>query len=85
MYKLIVDKQVEKFIAKVDTSTRKRLLKALVDLAENPYVDNHVKRLKGKHDLFRKRVGDYRIIFKIVDDELIIMVLKIGNRGDIYK
>jgi mRNA interferase RelE/StbE len=41
--------------------------------------------LKGYEDLYRLRVGDYRIIYTIKQDELVIAILKIGNRGDIYK
>ncbi|MBC2856962.1 hypothetical protein H3N56_11005 [Cetobacterium sp. 2A] len=45
-----------------------------------------VKLLKGYKDLFRMRIRDYRIIYKVVDGELIIIeVLLAGNRGDIYK
>ncbi|MFY9440510.1 MAG: type II toxin-antitoxin system RelE/ParE family toxin [Tepidanaerobacteraceae bacterium] len=47
--------------------------------------DGDVKKIKGYKDLFRLRVGDYRVIFTINDKDLIIIVLTIGNRGEIYK
>ena len=85
MYRLKVDKHAEKILGKLDVHMRRRILQALVLLAENPYLDSSIKRLQGKEGLFRKRVGDYRIIFRIFDDELIVIVLKIGSRGDVYK
>ncbi|MHA6251755.1 type II toxin-antitoxin system RelE family toxin [Oceanobacillus sp. CAU 1775] len=47
--------------------------------------DSSVKRMKGYNSTFRKRVGDFRIIFEVDQGQLIVLVLKIGSRGDIYK
>ena len=44
-----------------------------------------IKSLKGFKDIKRLRIGSYRALFKIVDDEIIILVLNIGSRGNIYK
>ncbi len=85
MYELKIDKQAAKYIKKADELTRRRLISALTELAESPFSDPHVKRLKGYTDFFRKRVGDLRIIFEINQGELIVLILKIGSRGDIYK
>jgi len=57
----------------------------LTELAENPFADTNVTRLKGYASTFRKRVGDFRIIFEGDQGHLIVLVLKIGCRGDIYK
>ncbi|GGB30095.1 type II toxin-antitoxin system RelE/ParE family toxin [Virgibacillus dakarensis] len=85
MYKLKIDKNAEKYIKKLDSPTRKRILNALIELAENPFADTSVTRMKGYTNLFRKRVGDFRIIFEIDQGSLIVLVLKVGSRGDIYK
>ena len=85
MYKLIFDKEVEKFLKKQDMVLRRRIRDALLELAENPFQASDVKRLKGRQGQFRKRVGDYRIIYEIVDKQLIILVLKISSRGSAYK
>jgi mRNA interferase RelE/StbE len=45
----------------------------------------NVKKLKGYSDLLRLRVGDYRIIYKVNNGELIVLVIDVGNRGEIYK
>lgn len=58
---------------------------ALMELAENPFSDTSVTRMKGYTSTFRKRVGNFRIIFEVNQSHLIVLVLKIGSRGDIYK
>ena len=57
-----------------------RILKAIKDL---PYGD--VKKLQGRAEDYRLRVGDYRIIFTKDDEELLIYVIEIAPRGDVYK
>ena len=73
-------KQAEKFILSQDKTAALRLYGAIEQL---PLGD--VKRIQGKKEppLYRLRVGDYRVIFCIEED--IITVLRVDNRGDIYK
>ncbi|MFD2116316.1 type II toxin-antitoxin system RelE/ParE family toxin [Paenibacillus yanchengensis] len=85
MYKLIFDKNVEKFLKKQDNTVRLRIQNALLELAENPYRASQVKRLVGRERQFRKRVGEYRIIYEIVDQQLVILVLKVSSRGSAYQ
>lgn len=85
MYKVVIDKKAEKYIKKLDSSSRKRISNSLLELSENPFTNHNVKKLKGFEDIYRKRVGDFRIIFKVEDDNLAILILKIGSRGDVYK
>lgn len=59
----------------------KSKIDALVDLPR-PY---GVVKLSGEDDLYRIRVGDYRIIYSIQDHRLLILVLKIGHRRDVYQ
>ncbi|MGL5279409.1 MAG: type II toxin-antitoxin system RelE family toxin [Cetobacterium sp.] len=44
-----------------------------------------VKNLKGIKDIKRLRIGSYRALFKIVNDELVILIINIGSRGEVYK
>jgi mRNA interferase RelE/StbE len=64
---------------------RKRVLAALEQLARSPrYANLDTKRLEGRPG-FRLRVGDRRVLYDLEDDRLIILVLQIGPRGDVYK
>jgi mRNA interferase RelE/StbE len=61
-----------------------RLLSALHILSDNPRPPG-VKMLKGQRDHWRMRVGDWRIIYTIQDQELIVMVLRIAHRREVYR
>ena len=77
-YTLIYKKKALKFIQKQDRVQQKRLIEAIEKL---PYGD--IVPVEGT-DEYRLRVGHYRVIFSINDDKLIITVINIGNRGQIY-
>ena len=79
-YNINLTKKAEKFIKKQDKDTQKRIIRAIIELPEGD-----VKKLKGMNELYRLRVGDFRVIFEKNDNELIIVVVGIGNRGQIYK
>jgi mRNA interferase RelE/StbE len=80
-------KKAQKVLDKINEPDFSRIIKALGDLSNEP---NHgdIKRLTGKDNLYRLRVGDYRLIFRyltIESGEKIIMVDKIRLRGQAYK
>jgi mRNA interferase RelE/StbE len=61
-----------------------RIARAVRSLAENPRPPGCVK-LADTDDLWRIRVGDYRVIFHIQDAKLLVLVVRIGHRRDVYK
>lgn len=81
MYNIIIKKPAKKFIDKLPMNEQRRIVKAIEKLPNG----DDIKKLKGYNDIYRLRVGDYRILYTINDDELLIMVLDVGNRGQIYK
>jgi mRNA interferase RelE/StbE len=85
-FNFILSKDAKKFLEKQEKLVQKRILKALLKLSENPYdwKNNDIKLMESKDKEYRLRVGTFRIIFKIEKDKLIISVLEIDNRGDIY-
>lgn len=84
MYSLIFSKDARKFIDKQTAQTKQRIRNALLQLAEDPFSNRQVKRLKGTEDILRLRVGDFRVVFSIEEEKLVILVISIGSRGDIY-
>lgn len=63
-----------------------RILTALTALGDDPYRhDADVKKLTGPSGLYRLRVGSYRIAYQINDGELVILVVKVGDRRDVYR
>jgi mRNA interferase RelE/StbE len=58
--------------------------KELLALAKNPHQHTSVTTLQGFNRLYRLRVGDYRVVFKIENRQLLILVIKIGHRKEVY-
>jgi mRNA interferase RelE/StbE len=54
------------------------------DLAKNPRPHGH-KKLKGNENLYRIRSGNYRVVYHIQDKILIVLVVRIGNRKEVYR
>lgn len=63
-----------------------RILTALTARGDDPYrEDADVKKLTGPSGLYRLRVGSYRVAYQINDGELVILVVKVGDRRDVYR
>lgn len=85
MYKVEFSREAEKFILKQSVPTQKRIMKAIGDIAENPFEISNVKSLNGEYKgKVRKKVGSFRIIYELKHDKLIVYIFTVGNRGDIY-
>jgi len=82
-WQVILLREPKKVLAKVPGDLRRRLLTALHGLAADPRPAG-CKRLKG-YDLYRVRVGDWRITYAIEDDKLIVLVAEIAPRGGAYR
>jgi mRNA interferase RelE/StbE len=82
-YKITFKKSVSKDLKSVPKSDVKKILLKVDSLAVNPRREGAVK-LSGQ-EMYRIRQGPYRIIYEIRDSELVIQVIKIGHRSDVYK
>jgi len=87
MYKLVFLTSAKKEFKKLDTIAQKLIKEKLILLSQDPdKVKNNIKSLQGKYKgKFRFRVASYRIIIRKEDDKLIITVVSVGHRKDIYK
>ncbi len=73
-----------KSLRKLDRSTAQRILGAIDLLTTNPRPPG-CKQLKGGAGEMRIRVGDYRVIYEVIDAEVVILVLSIGHRREVYR
>ncbi len=71
-----------KDLRELDHTTLKRILSKIDDFSKNPS-QFEIKKLKLSDDLYRIRVGNFRIIFEFLEKDIVI--LKVGHRKDIYK
>lgn len=70
----------------IERPTAMRILAALTALGDDPYrEDADVKKLSGPSGLYRLRVGGYRVAYQVLDGELVILVVKVGDRRDVYR
>ncbi|MFJ2772155.1 type II toxin-antitoxin system RelE/ParE family toxin [Streptomyces sp. NPDC087300] len=73
-------------IRAIDRLEAMRILTALTALGDDPYRDDaDIKKLTGPSGLYRLRVGNYRVAYQINDGELVILVVKVGDRRDVYR
>lgn len=78
-YRIEIKKKAQKFIKAQPRNQQERLLKAIYKLPEGD-----IKPLTGYENVFRLRVGDYRVIYELRNDILLITVVNVGNRGQVY-
>ena len=80
-YDIQIDRKALKFISKQDHDQKRRILSAIYRL---PHTGD-IKRLTNSGDLYRLRVGGYRIIYSVDHGQLVVYVIDADSRGDIYK
>ena len=87
IYKLVFLTSAQKEFKRLDNVAQRLIKEKLLLLSQDPEaVKNNIKSLQGNHKgKFRFRVGNYRVIIKKEDDKLIITVISVGHRKDIYK
>lgn len=71
-------------VKKLPRPARDRILDAIDDLQHDPR-PNGAKKLAGEQSAWRIRVGDYRVIYDVLDHELVVTVLRAGHRREIYE
>jgi len=84
MYKIVFQKSAGKALERLPGSAPERILFKINALKENPRPQG-VKKLAGSENLYRIRIRDYRVIYSIFEGVLIIEILRIGHRKDVYK
>ena len=85
LYKITFKASAEKDLRKLPKSAIVAVLAVIDALAVNPYM-SAIKKLKGTDKTyFQARSGDYRIIYEVFNDELILHIIEIGHRKEIYK
>lgn len=82
-YEVRIKQAARRQIRNLSKQAQPAIIAALEGLADNPRPHGVVK-LTGLADLYRIRVGEYRVIYQVRDRELLVLVLKAGHRKDVY-
>lgn len=86
MFKITLTKDAAKYYQKCDNKTKELLNQCFEDLKENPLIGPNTKRLHGELEgLYRYRVASLRVVYRVEEEKIIVVIVAIGSRGDIYK
>jgi mRNA interferase RelE/StbE len=83
MYAVELLPSAAKALEKLEPVDRRRVASRIDRLADDPRAG--AVKLRGADDIWRARVGAYRILFRIEDDRLVVLVVRIGHRRDVYR
>jgi mRNA interferase RelE/StbE len=83
-YKVIMAKSVLKELYEMPKKDLERILLRIGQLSQNPR-DRGSEKLSSRHESYRLRQGDYRIVYSVNDKDRIVDISKIGHRKEIYK
>ncbi len=85
LYLIKFDSRVKKDFKSIPAKDIKRIKSAIRELSKNPR-PNGCTKLKGdKRDYYRIRVGNYRVVYSIENEILLVLVIRVGHRREIYK
>ena len=83
-YEIIFSKTSEKFLDSLDKPTKQRIVEKIRELQTNSG-NLDIKKLKSRHILYRLRIGSFRVVYSIKHERLVIYIIAIGPRKDIYQ
>jgi mRNA interferase RelE/StbE len=83
-YRIEIKPQAEKSLARIPNPHRRRLARAIDGLVRQPRPVGCIK-LAGAEEAFRIRVGDYRIVYQVVDKVLIVYNIRVAHRREVYR
>lgn len=82
--KVVFSTRALRFLAKVEKEDRTRVVKKLEALQEDPFPSG-IKKLKGEVDVYRLRIGDFRVLYKLIADDEVILVFRVDKRSRVYR
>jgi len=82
-YTVLIERRAQRALAKIAQPHRERIVLSIWSLAEVPRPPG-VKKLSGR-DAWRIRVGSYRVLYEIHDAKLMVLVVEVGYRRDVYR
>jgi mRNA interferase RelE/StbE len=84
LYRLAITRRAAKDLTTLPKAVVRRIDAKILSLAQAPRPAEAVK-LKGADALYRLRVGDYRIVYEVQDDLVVIVIVRIGHRREVYR
>jgi mRNA interferase RelE/StbE len=86
MFEVQLTRDAQKFYQTADASLVRRLNRCFDQLRRNPYEHPNIKRLKGSlASYWRYRVGDWRVVYRVEDDNRIVIIILVAHRREAYR
>ena len=83
-YRVLISRPAQKVLNALNLNIRKRIFRGIFMLESNPRPFG-VKKMVGEPNTYRIRIGDYRVLYEIRDDRLLVHVVKVAHRRDVYR
>lgn len=84
-FQVVIAPEARRNLKSLHGTILRRIADAIDALADNPRPSGAVKLAGEADNLWRIRVGDYRIVYQIQDERLVVLILRVGHRRDVYK
>ena len=84
-YTIEIARQAQRQLKKLDAPTRKKISQRIDRLAMDPRPPGVVKLTDVSPPIYRVREGQYRVLYTIKDDKLVVLVVRIGHRSEVYR
>ena len=83
-YEVEISRAAEKQLRRLPRADQVRVVQKMLALADDPFPEG-ARKLSGYDDVFRVRTGRYRILYSVSERTLVVAVLKVGHRKDVYR
>lgn len=84
VYNIVYRKSFKKELRRLNLVMRRAATKRILALAQEPRPEG-CKKLRGAQHTYRIRQGDYRVIYEVFDDKIVVELISIGHRSDVYR
>jgi mRNA interferase RelE/StbE len=84
IYRIVFDRPAEKSFQRLPTEVQEILASRISALSDAPHPHDS-RKLEGTQDCYRLRQGDYRVVYTVIDDCVLVLVLRVGHRRDVYR
>lgn len=84
MYEVFLERSTERDLNRLEADVYRRVIEAIVDLANNPRPPGS-RKITGSQSDWRIRVGDYRVVYEIADDRREARVMRVRHRREVYR
>jgi mRNA interferase RelE/StbE len=83
-YRIVFTPAAERVFVALSKDVQRRIDQRLLALQDNPRPAG-IKALKGDAGIYRLRVGDYRVLYKVHDDQVVVVIVAVGHRREVYR